>query len=113
MLRTCSPLDQARAKPDLTSENLLIAICELTLTPQRNTARQNPKARCGLTDIRGRKWGICHFVGERVLVAFPAAMVADCLIMTPKAFPTKVAFAGAGLKAGRAAVRHAGRTEKR
>ena len=47
---------------------------------------------CGLTDIRERKWGICHFVSERVLVAFGAVFVADCLIMTPKAFPTKAAF---------------------
>src|ERR1019366_5469224 len=46
----------------------------------------------GLTDIRERKWGICHFVSERVLVAFGAVFVADCLIMTHKAFPTKAAF---------------------
>ena len=61
-----------------------------------------------LTDIRERKWGICHFVSERVLVAFGAVMVADCLIMTPKAFPTKAAFVIANPKAGRAAVRHEG-----
>ena len=39
----------ARAKPKQTIGDLLISICELTLTPQRNTARQNPKTRCGLT----------------------------------------------------------------
>ena len=63
---------------------------------------------CGLTDIRERKWGICHFVSERVLVAFGAVLVADGEMITPKALPTKVAFAGAGPPAGRAAVRHAG-----
>ena len=42
------------------------------------------------------------------MVAFPAVIVADFLMMIPKAFPAKAAFAGAGPKAGRAVGGHEG-----
>ena len=55
-------------------------------------------ASCCLTDIRQRKRRILLAGQGQVFIAFVPVLVADCEIMTPKAFPTKAAFVMANPK---------------
>ena len=47
---------------------------------------------CGLTGIRQPKRRILRIGGDGVFIAFLPVIVADCEIVSPKAFPTKAAF---------------------